>query len=70
MTRGTINYFNRDKGFGFISTDEIPVESIFMHFSALTDQDWKLDIAKGDRVQFNTIRTARGLQATDIRQID
>jgi cold shock protein len=34
MARGTVKWFNEQKGFGFITQDEGP--DLFVHYSALT----------------------------------
>ncbi|MCA9381339.1 cold shock domain-containing protein, partial [Candidatus Dojkabacteria bacterium] len=47
---GTVKFFNKSKGFGFITADDTK-EEIFVHISGLID-----DINENDKVTFNTER--------------
>jgi CspA family cold shock protein len=59
--KGTIKFFNRRKGYGFILPEGEDKE-IFVHISAL-----KSKVSKGDRVLFLTEKDERGLKAKDVR---
>ena len=50
MPTGTVKWFNRDKGFGFITPDEGEAD-IFVHISALEKAGVKM-LAINDRVRF------------------
>ncbi|SFN67007.1 cold-shock DNA-binding protein family [Bizionia echini] len=60
---GTVKFFNRTKGFGFITSNDSE-EEIFVHKSNLIDK-----IRKSDKVTFQIEKSDRGLIATEVRRI-
>ena len=58
---GTVKFYNKDKGFGFIEPDY--GKDVFVHQSALLEARW---LNKGDRVEYNVIDGEKGLQAIDV----
>jgi cold shock protein len=63
MQEGTVKFFNESKGFGFISPNE-GREDIFVHVSGLIDQ-----IRENDKVQFETEKGKRGINAINVQTI-
>lgn len=67
MSKGIIKWFNNEKGYGFIngSTDE----DIFVHYTSIRQDGYKT-LSEGQVVEFNLIKTDKGLQATDVKSVN
>ena len=52
MNNGTVNWFNAEKGFGFISNDDGSGD-VFVHFSAIATDGYKT-LNEGQKVTFDT----------------
>lgn len=63
MAQGTVKWFNVEKGFGFISTEE--GQDVFAHFSQIQADGFK-SLEDGQKVSFDVEEGQRGLQATNI----
>ena len=60
MTKGTVKFFNEEKGFGFI-TEEESGNDHFVHVSGLVDE-----IEKGDVVTYELTEGKKGLNAINV----
>ena len=65
MNKGTVKWFNSEKGFGFITNSENN-EDLFVHFSGIASDGYK-SLNDGDNVTFDITSGAKGLQATNVR---
>ncbi|MBE6146700.1 MAG: cold-shock protein [Firmicutes bacterium] len=65
--RGTVKWFNNDKGYGFIDYKEN--EDIFVHYSAIRQDGYKT-LSEGQQVEFRLLETAKGLQALDVTVVE
>ena len=63
MKKGTVKWFNAQKGFGFICDEE--GNDIFVHFSGLAMDGYK-SLEDNQSVVFEVIEGNRGLQAVNV----
>jgi len=63
MSKGTVKWFNNQKGFGFISDEE--GNDVFVHYSGLNMDGFK-SIEEGCEVEFEVVNGAKGPQATNV----
>lgn len=61
---GTVKFFNRIKGFGFINGDN--GKDYFVHYSAVSEGKY---LSEGDRVSFEGVEGDRGLKAEKVEVI-
>ena len=64
MNKGTVKWFNAQKGYGFI-TNESTGEDVFVHFSGLAMDGFK-SLEDGQNVTFDIAQGNRGLQAVNV----
>ncbi|MDP8002516.1 cold-shock protein [Limosilactobacillus fermentum] len=63
MEKGTIKWFNDEKGYGFISREA--GDDVFVHFSAIQGDGFKT-LEEGQAVTFDVETGDRGLQAANV----
>ena len=63
MEKGTVKWFNAEKGFGFIEVEG--GDDIFVHFSAITGDGFK-SLEEGQAVEFDIVEGNRGAQAANV----
>ncbi|MFE5542121.1 cold-shock protein [Streptomyces sp. NPDC056519] len=61
---GTVNWFNPDKGFGFIARDGGGAD-VFVHYSSIRADGFR-SLVEGQRVQFAVSQGPKGPQAEDV----
>jgi len=62
--RGTVRWFNRTKGYGFIRPDEGD-RDVFVHYTAIVGQGFR-NLEEGEQVEFTIRETPKGLQAEQV----
>ncbi|MBD9008967.1 MAG: cold shock domain-containing protein [Clostridiales bacterium] len=63
---GKVKWFNAEKGFGFIETEE--GKDVFVHYSAIAMDGYKT-LEEGAEVEFDVVEGAKGPQATDVKRV-
>ena len=63
MSKGTVKWFNNQKGYGFITAED--GKDVFVHFSGLTMEGFKT-LEEGASVEFDITDGAKGPQAVNV----
>jgi cold shock protein len=70
--KGTVKWFNKDKGYGFIEADEnIPGSAkrgnndVFVHYTAIQADGFR-NLNENQRVEFEIVQGAKGWQAENV----
>ncbi len=63
MATGKVKWFNAEKGYGFITTDE--GKDVFVHYSAIKVDGFKT-LDEGQAVTFDITESDRGPQASNV----
>ena len=63
MNKGTVKWFNNQKGYGFITGED--GKDVFVHYSGLQMEGFK-SLEEGAAVEFEITDGAKGPQATNV----
>ena len=63
MNKGTVKWFNNQKGFGFISDEQ--GNDVFVHYSGIQSNGFK-SLDEGQEVEFEVIEGQKGPQAVNV----
>ena len=66
MNKGTVKWFNNQKGYGFICDEN--GKDIFVHYSGLKMEGFKT-LNEGESVEFDVIEGEKGPQAINVVKI-
>lgn len=66
MNKGTVKWFNNQKGYGFIS-DETG-NDVFVHYSGLLMDGFK-SLDEGANVEFEVVNGEKGPQAVNVTRV-
>jgi len=65
-TQGTVKWFNRSKGYGFIQREG--GDDVFVHYSSIQGEGYR-NLDEGDRVEFNVESSPKGPQAANVMRL-
>ena len=66
MARGTVKWFNDQKGYGFIAPEE--GDDVFVHHSSIQGEGFKT-LREGEEVEFEITDGPKGKQATNVTKV-
>ncbi len=66
MAQGSVPWFNRETGYGFIAVDG--GAAVFVHYSAI-QMDGYRSLEEGQRVEFEISQGQKGPQADSVRAV-
>ena len=63
MNKGTVKWFNAEKGYGFITGED--GNDVFVHFSAIQGEGFK-SLDEGQSVTYELVEGPKGMQAANV----
>ena len=66
MSRGTVKWFNDQKGYGFIEP-EGGGEDVFVHYTGILGDGFKT-LSQGQLVEYEIAATEKGLRAVNLQK--
>ena len=66
MNKGTVKWFNNQKGYGFISDES--GKDVFVHYSGLNMEGYKT-LEEGVAVSFDVVDGEKGPQAVNVTRL-
>jgi CspA family cold shock protein len=67
MARGTVKWFNDQKGFGFISLED-GSKDVFVHHTAILGSGFK-SLSEGQAVEFDIVQGQKGPAAANVKAV-
>jgi cold shock protein len=67
MPKGTVKWFNGEKGYGFITPDE-GGDDLFVHYSGIAGSGFR-SLEEGAKVSYEATRGKRGMQAENVSPV-
>ena len=65
MPTGKVKWFNPQKGYGFLVSDD--GEDVFCHYSSI--QDGSRNLTEGEKISYEVGKTEKGLSAKNVQKL-
>ena len=65
MNKGTVKWYNSQKGFGFIAQEN--GADVFVHYTGIENKE--VTLTDGDQVEFELAESPKGLKAVSVRKV-
>ena len=65
--KGTVKWFNNEKGFGFIKRDN--GSDVFVHYRSIKSEGYR-SLQEGQQVEFKLTQGPKGLQADEVTIVE
>ncbi|MDF2879758.1 MAG: cold-shock DNA-binding protein family [Clostridiaceae bacterium] len=67
MKNGVVKWFNKEKGYGFITVEG--EGDIFVHYSAIKEEGNRKNLEEGENVQLDVVEGDKGPQASNVMKL-
>ncbi|MGE0268268.1 MAG: cold-shock protein [Candidatus Omnitrophota bacterium] len=67
MAKGTVKWFHRKKGYGFITSEK--GEDVFVHYTTISGDGFKF-LEDGEAVEFELEEAEKGLKAKSVTRLN
>ena len=67
MARGSVKWFNTEKGYGFIAPAD-GSRDVFVHRNNVDGPGWDEGLRDGEEVEYEVERTPKGLSAKNVQR--
>ena len=65
--QGKVKWFNAEKGYGFITSED--GKDVFVHYSSINSEGFKT-LEEGQTVTYDVVESDRGQQANNVTVVD
>ena len=65
MTKGSVKWFNTQKGYGFIAPEGENAQDVFVHYADIQGEDFRT-LQEGDLVEFEITQGNKGDKAINV----
>jgi CspA family cold shock protein len=69
MAKGTVKWFNEQKGYGFIAPEDGGSKDVFVHFNSIVGSGFRT-LNEGAKVEFDVEQGQKGPQAANVVVLD